>query len=311
MRVAWSAVQRSGFSLDEKTGDWMKKAETFKPTEAMARNARRALEVRESKPESQRGMTSVGLARANQLIGREPLSLETVQRMASYFARHEVDRKGSTWDEQGKGWQAWQAWGGDEGRAWAESILSSVEKAEPPPNLRDSAGEKSCSVCKAFQGGTCKAYSLKVDASKICDSFSVEKEASKRLIEIQKMDQDQQLVFGWLYVANDTMGNQVVDHSGETIAPAELEKAAYDFVLKSRVAGRMHEKIGVGRLVESVVFTSEKRQAMGIPDGVVPDGIWVGFKIDDSETWSLVKSGQLPMLSLGGKANRRKVGELE
>jgi hypothetical protein len=98
-------------------------ADTFTPPAAVAANARQALAVRESKPPSQRGMTAVGLARANQLANRDPVSLETVRRMVAYFERHEVDKEGSTWNEQGKGWQAWFGWGGDEGRAWARRIL--------------------------------------------------------------------------------------------------------------------------------------------------------------------------------------------
>jgi hypothetical protein len=98
-------------------------ADTFTPPADVARNARLALDVRATKPPSQQGMTPVGLARANQLANRDPVSLDTVQRMVSYFARHEVDKQGSTWDEQGKGWQAWFGWGGDEGRTWANQIM--------------------------------------------------------------------------------------------------------------------------------------------------------------------------------------------
>jgi hypothetical protein len=98
-------------------------ADTFTAPQAVADNAQRALDVRATKPESQRGMTSVGLARANQLAKREPVSLVTVRRMVAYFDRHEIDKEGATWDEQGKGWQAWNGWGGDEGRAWARRII--------------------------------------------------------------------------------------------------------------------------------------------------------------------------------------------
>jgi len=98
-------------------------ADTFIAPQAVADNAQRALDVRATKPQSQRGMTPVGLARANQLAKREPVSLVTVRRMVAYFDRHEIDKEGSTWDEQGKGWQAWNGWGGDEGRAWARRIL--------------------------------------------------------------------------------------------------------------------------------------------------------------------------------------------
>ena len=96
---------------------------TYTPPLDVADNARQALEVRAEKPPSQRGMTAVGLARARQLANRNPVSLDTIQRMVSYFARHEVDKQGSTWDERGKGWQAWQGWGGDEGRSWANQIM--------------------------------------------------------------------------------------------------------------------------------------------------------------------------------------------
>jgi hypothetical protein len=98
-------------------------ADTFTPPADVARNAQRALDVRAEKPPSEQGMTAVGLARANQLANRDPVSLDTIQRMVSYFARHEVDKQGLTWDEQGKGWQAWMGWGGDEGRTWANQIM--------------------------------------------------------------------------------------------------------------------------------------------------------------------------------------------
>jgi len=108
---------------------------TYTPPADVADNARQALEVRAEKPPSQRGMTAVGLARARQLANRDPVSLDTIQRMVSYFARHEVDKQGSTWDERGKGWQAWQGWGGDEGRTWANQIMK--ETAMEIKSVRD------------------------------------------------------------------------------------------------------------------------------------------------------------------------------
>lgn len=98
-------------------------ASTYTPPANVARNAQMALDVRESKPPSERGMTAVGLARARQLANRQPVSFDTIQRMASYFARHEVDKQGSTWKDKGRGWQAWNGWGGDAGRDWVQSIM--------------------------------------------------------------------------------------------------------------------------------------------------------------------------------------------
>jgi hypothetical protein len=75
-------------------------------------------------------MTSVGIARARDLINKRPMSEDTVRRMKAYFDRHEADKQGETWDQQGKGWQAWNGWGGDEGYAWATAIVERLNKAE-------------------------------------------------------------------------------------------------------------------------------------------------------------------------------------
>ena len=102
----------------------------YVPNESMVANAKRALEVRESKPASQRGMTSVGIARARDIINKRALSEDTVRRMKAYFDRHEVDKKGATWDQQGKGWQAWYGWGGDAGQTWANAIVERLNKRQ-------------------------------------------------------------------------------------------------------------------------------------------------------------------------------------
>lgn len=129
-------------------------------------------------------------------------------------------------------------------------------------------------------------------------------------VKLAKKQPAQQLVFGWLSVAIDAAGKPVVDHEGDIIPAEELEQAAYDFVLYSRQAGEMHERIGIGRLVESMVFTKEKTEALGIPEGTLPvSGWWVGFKIDDPDVWAKIESGEYQAFSIGGTAEREEVGE--
>lgn len=99
------------------------------PTKEMAINAERALKWRK---EHNRGGTAVGVARAVQLKNREKLSAETVGRMYSYFARHEVDKQAEGFEEGEKGFPsagriAWDLWGGDAGAAWAERKLNELE----------------------------------------------------------------------------------------------------------------------------------------------------------------------------------------
>jgi len=99
----------------------------LRPTEDMAKAAQDALEIRRIKPASQRGMTAVGIARARDISNRTQLTPDTVKRMVSFFARHEVDKQGESWSEKGKGWQAWHGWGGDAGREWANAKLKQLE----------------------------------------------------------------------------------------------------------------------------------------------------------------------------------------
>jgi hypothetical protein len=115
--------------------------DSYIPTNAMADNARRALEIREKKPMSQRGMTSVGIARARDLMNKRPMSEDTVRRMKAFFDRHEIDKQGETWDEQGKGYQAWMGWGGDEGYAWSTAIVERLNKQAEKKDLSVAAAE--------------------------------------------------------------------------------------------------------------------------------------------------------------------------
>lgn len=124
--------------------------------------------------------------------------------------------------------------------------------------------------------------------------------------QILKSDDDKRLIFGWGSVAIDEHGEQLVDYQGDMIDPEELEEAAYEYVLNFRDTGEEHipSMRKKGKLVESVVLTREKQEAMGIPEGILPIGWWVGFKIHDPATWALIKSGKYRMFSIEGKAER-------
>ena len=103
-------------------------AKTYKPTSGMASAARRALKWKE---EGKPGGTLVGLARANQLKDRDPLTASTVLRMYSFFSRHEVDKKATGFNsgEEGfpsKGRVAWDLWGGDGGYSWSTAKRNTI-----------------------------------------------------------------------------------------------------------------------------------------------------------------------------------------
>lgn len=103
-------------------------AEGHVPTDSMASNARRGLELRK---EHGRGGTSVGVARARDISNKKTLSDSTVLRMHSFFSRHAVDKKAKGWKTGEEGYPsngliAWLLWGGDSGRSWAESKRNAI-----------------------------------------------------------------------------------------------------------------------------------------------------------------------------------------
>jgi HK97 family phage major capsid protein len=110
------------------------------PTEGMVDEAERGLEWRK---EFGRGGTEVGVARARDIINGRDLSLNTVKRMYSFFARHEVDKQAEGFSPGEDGYPsagriAWALWGGDSGFSWSKKIterMDSIDEDERSLNV--------------------------------------------------------------------------------------------------------------------------------------------------------------------------------
>ena len=101
----------------------------FAPPEGARTEAQRGLDWRR---EYGRGGTEIGVARARDIANGKNLSPETVRRMNSYFARHEVDKKGEGFNPDESGYPsagriAWALWGGDAAMGWAAKVMRQME----------------------------------------------------------------------------------------------------------------------------------------------------------------------------------------
>ena len=130
---------------------------------------------------------------------------------------------------------------------------------------------------------------------------------AKRKLASEIMDDERRLAFGRTSDAIRVDGEQIEDWQNDMIDPEDLESAAYNFVELYREGGEMHEKGDVAVLIESVVFTEEKQEAIGIPPGTLPVGWWIGFHVTDPEVWEKVKNGEYSMFSIGGEAERVEI----
>ena len=104
----------------------------FSPPAGVREEAAKGLAWRD---EYGRGGTAVGVARARDLSNGTNISPDTAKRMASYFARHEVDKQGEGWSPGEDGFPsagriAWALWGGDAGQAWASKLTKQIEAAD-------------------------------------------------------------------------------------------------------------------------------------------------------------------------------------
>lgn len=155
-----------------------------------------------------------------------------------------------------------------------------------------------------------------VTIKNLTEGFETDEASSKEnqsTFNIAKTDDDKRLVFGWALVAKDKDGNVIRDHQNDIVDEDDLEEGAYEYVLNFRDSGEEHLP-GLrkkARMVESCVFTEEKQKALGIPQGIVPTGWWIGFYVDDDEAWNKIKNGTYKMFSIEGKAIRVPVDEVQ
>jgi hypothetical protein len=110
----WAAILASGAYAADSYTDY---------PEAATNNAKKALKYAETNGWGECG-TPVGKARANQLANKEPISRDTIARMAS-FQRHQQNKDVPY--EEGCGGLMWDAWGGTEGIEWAQRKLKQID----------------------------------------------------------------------------------------------------------------------------------------------------------------------------------------
>jgi hypothetical protein len=101
--------------------------QTFVAPDAVANQAKKAIEYKDKYKDEVKGGTQVGWTRASQLANKEKISYDTIKRMYSFFKRHDgnqnvkPENKATPWKDNGH--VAWLIWGGDAGYNWVKSII--------------------------------------------------------------------------------------------------------------------------------------------------------------------------------------------
>lgn len=118
-----------------------------------------------------------------------------------------------------------------------------------------------------------------------------------KLEKVQKADSDLRQVFGFFSIV-ETDNVPVIDSQGDVIVPLDMEKAIYKYVKFSGMGDDRHDGRCKAKLIESMWFSKEKQQALGIDLGFV--GWWGGFEVHDDVLWAKIQTGEYESFSIGG-----------
>ena len=107
---------------------------------------------------------------------------------------------------------------------------------------------------------------------------------TEHFVRIRRVDADRQVVYGLVYEPN------VIDTWGEMMLPEDVALMAERFakdVKAEKAIDTQHDNVPNGSLpIESFIARADD------PD--YPEGAWIlGVKVEDTEVWEAVKSGEL------------------
>lgn len=232
--------------------------------ESATNAAKRALEWRDEHPDQDCG-TRVGWARANQLANREPISEETIARMAS-FARH-LQHEDVPYSE-GCGGLMVDAWGGRSGIEWAQRKLDTIRE--------ENSGETF-----AFTGRDTKHnFALNVDEQIVVGPLMI---PDKLILRLDAQNQPY-----YVYFSKETV---------KAIANKMMRSKLLDRMNIEHNSDEMVE----GFMMESWIIEDSTKDKSNIYGFDLPEGTWMGmYKVENEDVWDLVKQQKLKGFSIEG-----------
>ena len=207
--------------------------------------------------------TPVGKARANQLAKGEPISEETIARMAA-FARHRENGQKELGD--GCGRLSWLSWGGDAGVDWAQRKLKQIRQEQSSVSLSKQGSFK---------------FAVDSDQRRLVGGVAI---PDKLIMRIGEDGEPYYVYFSkntirelaYKFMRNKFMDNVNLEHDPEQKVDATLEETW---------------------LIED----PKTDKANTVYDLSLPTGSWVAqYRINDDKVWDMVKRGEVRGLSLEG-----------
>lgn len=283
------------------------------PNQAMKQEAQRGLDWRD---EYGRGGTEIGIARARDIVNGRDLSDDTIGRMVSFFARHEVDKEAEGFRPGEDGYPsngriAWSLWGGDAGKAWSMKEYHKIEDNRAAPD----ALKVGDFVSWDSSGGTARGKITRIIREGSLDipnsSFSINasEDDPAALIQLYRNDEPTDTLVGHrfseLRKINDI--RSVAENSKELLKSDELERSVMDItdevIAEVITEGVVAERREAQRLTRSdameAVVEDDRRVRMAISSETPVERSYGSEVLDHSEQavdLSFLNSGRAPLL---------------
>lgn len=120
----------------------------------------------------------------------------------------------------------------------------------------------------------------------------------KKNVEIAKFDEEQRLIYGVVLVPD------VVDLQGDVCSKEDIQIAAHDYLVNSRLIKAQHKAPTDAEVVECYIAPVD----IPIGKGIAPAGSWVLVtKVNSSVMWEAVKKGEVTGYSIGGRGTREEM----
>jgi hypothetical protein len=120
----------------------------------------------------------------------------------------------------------------------------------------------------------------------------------KKTVEIAKMDVDQRLIYGVVLVPD------VMDLQGDICSKEDIQEAAHDYLVNSRIIKAQHRAPTDADVVECYIAPVD----IPLGKGVIPAGSWVMVtKVNSESMWTAIKKGDVTGYSIGGRGTREEI----
>ena len=265
--------------------------------QAASDNAQRGIDLNEKT--GNQCATLVGKNRARQLVAKENLSLETIQRTYSFLSRAKTYYNPE--DTEACGTISYLLWGGDEMLNYTERKVNELKLELPDYTIEG---------LPLFDNqADAEAYAVKIGCSgshKMGDKYMPCKAAQVHKVDFAIQNEEKRIIFGMAMEANkkiyrydEMRGEYYVYFDAETIFE----------IAKKWAIGDRYDKVNVHHggetkglsLFESYIVNREMGKFPPTGYEAVADGSWfLSYIVNDQAIWDKVKSGEFKGFSVEG-----------